>query len=174
MALWAGAIAAIIGTAVSTYSAVSSAQAQAEQSRQQARTAKQQAEYAKQQAEADAQTKQRQFDRVLAAQRARFGASGVLPEGTPLLVEMQSQEEAALDVLRVRHGGLVASQGLRAEAAQFRRAGRLQERQGYLSGTASLLQGVSQGASIYGRRSSSAPPAGTGSVSNPYRSFYGD
>ena len=109
------------------------------------------------------------LDRVLGTQRARYGASGVIPsEGSPLLVMMESEEEAALDVARVRHGGAAAAHGLGLESSILRRQARQASRAGFLSGTAALLTGVSSllGSSTGGRSSSTS---GSATSVPPYR-----
>jgi len=153
----AGAIASLVGAAVSAYSAYQQG-AQAEYAaRYNATVARNQAQAARDAANADADTQRRQYDRVLAAQRARYGASGVIAgEGSSLLVMLESEEEAALDVARVRHGGAVAAQGLEAEAKMQRYQGQQARRASYLSATGSLLSGVAGAASIYSKRPTSA------------------
>lgn len=154
----AGAVAFLLSSAVSAYSAIQQGETGRSQARAQARIGEQQAEFARQAAAADAETRRRQFERVLGTQRARFGASGVLAsEGSPLLVMMQSEEEAALDVARIQHGGIVAAQGLRFEADLLRRQGRQIQRQARLQATGALLQGVSGAASLTARRTPSRP-----------------
>ena len=151
----AGVVAAVLSAAVTAYSSYAQGQAASQAARYNARVAEQQAESARQAAAADAETRRRQLDRVLGTQRARYGASGVIPsEGSPLLVMMESEEEAALDVARVRHGGAAAAHGLGLESTILRRQSAQARRQGYLSGTSALLTGVSRGADLY----SSRPP----------------
>lgn len=155
----AAAVAAVASAAISTYSAVSSSQAQAAQARNQAKGLRDQAKYAQDAAAAEAENKRRQYDRILGAQRARYGATGVIAsEGTPLLVMMESEEEAALDIARVRHGGAVAAHGLREEARQLRRSAAQTQREGYLTGTATMLQGVSSAMGSYGKASAPSRP----------------
>src|SRR3990167_7885773 len=115
---------ALLSAAVTAYSSYAQGQAASQAARYNARVAEQQAESARQAAAADAETRRRQLDRVLGTQRARYGASGVIPsEGSPLLVMMESEEEAALDVARVRHGGAAAAHGLGLESTILRRQG---------------------------------------------------
>ena len=161
--------ASILSAAVTAYSSYAQGQAASQAARYNARVAEQQAESARQAAAADAETRRRQLDRVLGAQRARYGASGVIPsEGSPLLVMMESEEEAALDVARVRHGGAAAAHGLGLESSILRRQARQASRAGFLSGTAALLTGVSSllGSSTGGRSSSTS---GSATSVPPYR-----
>ena len=149
----AGAIVAILGAGVSAYSQIRQGQQAEAVGRYNARVAEQQATSARQAAAADAETKRRQLDRILGSQRARYGASGVIAsEGSPLLVMMQSEEEAALDVARVRYGGTAQSYGLEAEAQLQRRQGRALKRQSYLSASGTFLQGLGTAAGTYAKR----------------------
>lgn len=144
------AVFSILGSAVSAYGQIKQGQQAEAVGRYNAQVAEQQAASARQAAAADAETKRRQFDRVLGAQRARFGASGVIgSEGSPLLVMMQSEEEAALDVARVRFGGEAQAFGLESEARLQRFRGTQLRRQSYLAATGSFLQGVGSAASAY-------------------------
>ena len=152
MAIIAAVAAAALGAVVSAYGAYQQGEAARAQARTQARIAEQQGAYAKLAASADAETRRRQLDRVLGTQRARYGAAGVIgSEGSPLLVMMESEEEAALDVARVRHGGTIAAHGLQIEADMLRRQGQQARRQARLAATGALLQGVGQGASLYAK-----------------------
>lgn len=142
---------ALLGGGVAAYGQVKQGQAAEAAGRYNARVAEQQAVATRQAAAADAETKRRQLDRVLGAQRARYGASGVIgSEGSPLLVMMQSEEEAALDVARVRYGGAAQSFGLEQEARLQRFQGKQARRQSYLGATGSLLQGLAGATSAYG------------------------
>ena len=162
----AGAIAAILGSAISAYSAIRQGQQAEAVGRYNARVAEQQATSARQAAAADAETKRRQLDRILGSQRARYGASGVIAsEGSPLLVMMQSEEEAALDVARIRAGGAAQAYGLESEANLQRFGGRQARRQSYLSASGTFLQGLGSAAGTYGKRS-------TGTTVPAYRGGY--
>ena len=158
-----GAIAALAGAAVSAYGAIQQGEAAAATGKYNARVAQQQADAARQAAAANAETKRRELDRVLGAQRARYGASGVIgSEGSPLLVMMQSEEEAALDVARVRYGGTAQAYGLEAEARLSRFQGKQARRQGYLQAAGAILTGVSGAAGIYAKRPTTAPRSYSG------------
>ena len=144
------AVFALMGSGVAAYSQVRQGQTAEATGRYNARVAETQAVSARQAAAADAETKRRQMDRVLGTQRARYGASGVIgSEGSPLLVMMQSEEEAALDVARVRAGGEAQAYGLESEARLSKFRGRQAKRQGYLGATGSMLTGVSSAIGVY-------------------------
>lgn len=149
LSIIAGVVSLISG-AVGAYSSFQQGQAASTAGRYNARVAEQQAESARQAAAADAETKRRQYDRILGTQRTRYGASGVIgSEGSPLLVMMQSEEEAALDVARVRYGGTAQAYGLESEARLQRFQGRQARRRGYLGATSAILRGVAGAASAY-------------------------
>lgn len=145
------AVTTMLASGVSAYSQIKQGEQAEGVGKYNARVAEQQATSARQAAAADAETKRRQLERVLGAQRARFGASGIIPsEGSPLLVMMQSEEEAALDVARVKYGGEAQGYGLESEARLQRFRGKALKRQSYLGATGAILQGVSSAASLYG------------------------
>src|SRR3990167_3178260 len=113
MAVIAGAIAAL-GTIVSAYAAYQSGQ-------QQAKALGYQATAAQQAAQVAAENARERNRRVLASQRARIGASGVIgSEGSSLLVQLESAEQAALEEARIRYGGEVQATGLES-AERLRR-----------------------------------------------------
>ena len=89
---------AVAGTAVSVYSAQqqgSAAKDARDRAAAQARlAAKQKAEDAK-----------KQHDRILARQRAIYGASGFEMTGTPLLVQMESMKESEEELKRIYEAG---------------------------------------------------------------------
>lgn len=60
--------------------------------------------------------------RLMGEQAARFGASGVAMEGTPLLVMADQARQSELEALAIRDQGLQASEGYKAEASGYRRA----------------------------------------------------
>src|SRR3990167_2413712 len=118
MAVIAGAIAAL-GTIVSAYAAYQSGQQQAKALDYQAKVARNQATAAQQAAQVAAENARERNRRVLASQRARIGASGVIgSEGSSLLVQLESAEQAALEEARIRYGGEVQATGL--ESAERR------------------------------------------------------
>jgi len=149
MAIIAGAF-ALLGAAVSAYSAIKQGEQAEAVGKYNATVARQQAESARRAADANAETQRRHYERILGAQRARYEASGVIgSEGSPLLVMMQSEEEAALDVARVRYGGTAQAYGLEAEARLQRQQGKFAKRQSYLKATGTFLSGVGSAGGMY-------------------------
>ena len=66
--------------------------------------------------------------RILATQRARYGASGVTMEGSPLLVQLESARNAKLDEMMVRYSGekqarIMDWEGKQAKTASYWKAG---------------------------------------------------
>mgnify|MGYP001570772152 FL=1 len=167
----AGAIAALAGAAVSAYGAIQQGQQADQMGRYNAKLARLQAQGAQDAANADAEPKRRQYDPELAAKRARYGASGVTTEGSPLLVMLGSEEEAALDVARVQHGGAVAAQGLEAEAKLYRYQGAQARRASYLSATGSILSGVASAGGIYAQGGKKTPTTAS-TRTTPYGPVY--
>src|SRR3990167_5430894 len=111
MAVIAGAIAALV-TIVSAYAAYQSGQQQAKALDYQAKVARNQATAAQQAAQVAAENARERNRRVLASQRARIGASGVIgSEGSPLLVQLESAEQAALGEATIPDGGPVHDDG---------------------------------------------------------------
>lgn len=160
------AIFSVLGTGLSVYGQIRQGQTAEATARYNAQRAEQEAASARQAAAADAETKRRQLDQVLGAQRARYGGSGVIgSEGSPLLVEMQSAEEAALDVARIRYGGEARSYTFEQEARLQRYQGGRARRAGVYSAILTGVEGASKAAALYSLR------GGNGGVP-PYRGGY--
>lgn len=88
--------------------------------------------------------------RLKATQRARFGALGVTPEGSPLDVMAETAAELERDALTIRRGGQLGYQRFTAEASLQRIAGRsallrgrARRRASYLGIGATALSGTS-------------------------------
>jgi len=70
------------------------------------------------------QKHRRDVKRLKSAQIARYGASGVTLEGSPLLVMADSAAEAELDEALIRYSGWAKARGLRSEAYLSNKKGR--------------------------------------------------
>lgn len=122
--MYLAAIFTILSTIYSIYASVVQAQQQRAQLESQARiseynasVARTQADYARQAAAAQAVTQRLAAERVMGAQRARYGASGVdVGAGTPLLVQGETIEQGELDAARELWTGENRAQGYLAEA----------------------------------------------------------
>jgi hypothetical protein len=89
--------------------------------------------------------------RIMGEQAARFGASGVAMEGTPLLVMADQARQSELEALAIRTEGEQASEGYLAEKRGYKRAA-----------TSSLMGGLLE-ASGYG---------GAAYLRNKYKGIY--
>jgi hypothetical protein len=68
--------------------------------------------------------------RLMGTQRALFAKAGVLPEGTPLLVQQYTAAQIEMDARLLERGGLMAREDLQAEAGTYRRYGARRIQQG--------------------------------------------
>lgn len=109
---------------------------------------------------------------ILAAQRAGIGASGVLgSEGTPLLVQVDSAEKAALNEARIKYSGEVGARQYESEKiiqGYYGRIARTNEQIGYVRAGASLLSGAAN--AYAGRTTTTSGDAGY-STSAGYQSY---
>lgn len=154
------AAATLAAAAVSAYAAYQQGQQASDVARYNRKVALNQAEQAKQAAAVAAENRREETQRLLATQRARAGASGIMTEeGSPLLVMLESEETALVDIARIRAGGQRQAEGFTAEAGFQGYAGRQARRAGTLNASASLLSGV---ASAYGSYRGSGTTATTG------------
>ena len=153
MAAWVGVAIALVGAGLSAYSASQAASAQAEAASYNRKVALNQAEAAKNAAAIEQSLRAEKYRRALASQRALIGASGISPgEGSPLLVQMDAAEQAALDLARVAYRGRIGSMNYQAEAQLQSFVGRQAIRAGNLKAGASLLSGVGSAATAYSRK----------------------
>jgi hypothetical protein len=82
--------------------------------------------------------------RLMGEQAARFGASGVAMEGTPLLVMADQARQSELEALAIRNQGKMASEGYLSEAEGYKRAASSSLMGG-------LLKAAAYGGGAYGR-----------------------
>ena len=98
----------------------------------------------------EAENRREHFRHQMASQRAGYAASGVTPaEGTPLLVEVDQAEQAALDLARVKYAGEVRATTYQSEAQLYKWQARKTMQQGYIAAGASLLGGAATASSYY-------------------------
>lgn len=155
------AVAAVVGTAVSTYAAYSSAEAQSSANKYQSKVARNNALASQYAAEAKARQERKRDKLILSRQRAVFGASGLDPgEGTPLLTMADSARQAELNALNIEWSGRLQSDNFSAESSLRRfEAGAVKEA-GYLRAGSSLLSGVSSYAGSRSAASQNPAPYG--------------
>jgi len=113
--------------------------------------AEQDALAAKDKAEADEQAHRENVRRILASQRALYGASGVDMAGTPLLVMESTAEQGELDALTIRYGGDVAAAKERSAANLYKMQGRNAMTSGAINAGTTLLAGAGNVAGIYAK-----------------------
>jgi hypothetical protein len=148
----AGVVIAAIGVAVATASAVDQAQRQEAAAKFNKKVADNQATAARQAAEANAQLRKDQLRRTLASQRAAIGGSGIQDtSGSPLLVQIDSAKQAALEEAKIRAGGEQTALGFESQGAYARFAGKQAATGSYYQAGASLLSGAWTVATNYAR-----------------------
>ena len=161
------AAAAVAGTAVSTYGAISSGQAQSAAANYNAQEAAIQAQQARDAAKVDAQNQEIVANRAQATTRARAAGSGIDPSyGSPLLTVMDNARQASMEHSRILYGGEVRAAGLESGAALDRFQGSQYARAGYLGAGINLLSGIARVGSQYTRPSDASQytrPRGVGS-----------
>lgn len=90
---------------------------------------------AKAAAEREAEDTRKQHQRIIAAQTARYGASGLTMEGTPLLVQMESLKESEEQLRRILEGGEMRT-------GAYEETGRQAATSGQIGGVKALLGGA--------------------------------
>lgn len=147
----AASLAAVAAAGVSAVGAIQSGEAQKKAGAYNAQVAENNAAQAQQAAAFNEAQQRTRSARVLGAERAAQGASGVTVEGSPLEVLAQTAQESELDALSIRYGGDVAAARARSEATLARFQGGQAVTSSYFSAGASLLGGASKFGQIYGR-----------------------
>jgi len=96
-------ILSVVSTGAALYGTMQQAKAEKRVAGQEVRAAEQARKIAAQRAEDEG----KRHKAILATQRARYAASGVTMEGSPLLVQMESLRESEEQLKRIREGGEV-------------------------------------------------------------------
>jgi hypothetical protein len=139
---YASLAASAIGTGVAAYGSYAQGQQAEQAQRFNARVAENQAIAARNAAQVAAENKATEYRRIQATQRSRIGAAGITTEGSPLLAMVESAEQAALDVARIRYGGELTASAYDTEAQLRRYSARQAGLGGTLSAGTSLLTGL--------------------------------
>lgn len=101
----------------------------------------------------EAEEQQKRDQRLMAAQRARFGASGLdFTTGSPLRVLTTTAREAELDRQRILAGGDVEAARFRTQAQTERLRGFTAGQSAFSSGVGGFLSGLGSAGSLYVRR----------------------
>lgn len=144
------AVATVAGAAVSAIGAIQSGKAQQKAAEYNAQVAEQAALAARQKAAYDEAAHRRELARMLSAQRAAYGASGVdVSVGTPLLVMADTVQEGELDALAIRYGGEVGASRQLSAAQLSRMTGKQARTASYYQAGSSLLTGAASAATAY-------------------------
>ena len=140
-----GAVIALIGIAVSTYAQYEQGQTTEKFAKYNAKVAENQAAGERMRAAVAAGQQREAHRRVIANQRAQYGASGVdVASGSPLLVIADSAKQAELDAQIILSGGEARAGGFQAQAALDRFQGRAASTAGYFNAGSTLLSGSSR------------------------------
>ncbi len=135
---------AAVGAATSAAGSIAEGQATKKASRVQSDILKQQAQRERQQSKVDADQFRRRQSRLLASQRAGFGASGVSLTGTPLAVGADLAAEIELQAQQILSGGEAEATSLENEAGLARFRGNQASTAGFFGAGASLLSGAAR------------------------------
>lgn len=148
-ALAVAAVASVASTAVTAASAIGQGKFAEGMGEYNAAMSEDQAKNARAAADLKEQQHREQTKSLLSSQRAAVGASGIDLEGSSVSFMEETAADAELDSLLIRHSGTVEEAQYRAQAAADRAEGKAAKRAGYISATASVLNGASKVASMY-------------------------
>lgn len=154
-----GIVLGAVAAAGAGYAAYSASQQQANQYAYQAKLAKNRATQEQYAAQVRAENQRLHDMRVMGAQRAALGASGIASdEGSPLLVMMDSYVQGKIEEARLRYGGQVRADQLVSESRYLsHQAGQTRELSNVNLGV-SLLGGAARAATQYGAYSQGQQP----------------
>lgn len=122
----------------------------AQLARRDATVAEQNRKIAVQTARIDAEDKSRESRRLLAATRAKYGATGLSMLGSPLDVLEDQASEQALDIQRIEYEGAARSREGGLQVLGYNESAELQDREAAGAATGSFLSGISSIAQGYG------------------------
>jgi len=145
----AWAVAALaVGVGIEAYGQYQTGQSQKEWSEYNAAVARQQGENAKAAAEIEERQKRRQKEAFLSQQRARYLASGVTMEGSPLAAMEDTAANFEMDALLIRKRGELGLWSAEQQAALSVMEGKAAARAGKIGATSTLLTGAGEIASF--------------------------
>jgi hypothetical protein len=102
-------ILAVVSTAATVYGQIQSSKAESKQENLIAQQETRAAEESKRASEQAALDEEQRHKALISTQEARYAASGVTAEGSPLLVKMESLKESEDQLRRIKEGGEVQS-----------------------------------------------------------------
>jgi len=136
-------IASVASTAVSVYSAVTSGGEASKAEDRNAAVLAEQAAQARKAAALKAADEEKRHRRIISTQQAGYAGQGLEPEGTPLLVQMESLKESEEQLRRIREGGEIEATGLLEESKWREYLGGKAKEASYWTAGQSLLKGAS-------------------------------
>lgn len=152
MGLEALAIAAIttsvVGTGVSAYNQYQAGKAQNRIAQQNANNEEIEAAAAERDARIFANNQRAQGEKLLARQRALYAKSGVVMEGTPLLVQADTAAELEKEALEIERQGELTGYRRRAQARLDRMQGASAKRAGRYGAIGTILSGAGSAAGM--------------------------
>lgn len=158
----AGLAVAVAGAATTAYSQYQQGQQQQDVAKYQAKLQTNQAQAVTNQAQTAEDTIREQDRRVMAQQRAIVGGEGLSTEGSPLMILMDSAEQAQLEQARVRYGGSLQAAGFQNQAKLTAYGGAQYAQAGYVGAGSTLLTGASNALANYNRLRTSSGGALSG------------
>ena len=132
----------VLSAAVTAVGSYSSAQASKKAADRNADIMEQNAIAEQNKSNYDAARHRESIQKLLSAQRALWGKSGVDMEGTPLLTLEDTAGQGELDALAIRYGGDIAAARQRSGASLSRMEGKNAQTAGYFTAGSSLLSGA--------------------------------
>ena len=142
-------ILAAVGTGVSAYSSYAQGQAQEKAADENAQIALANAQAAEDKAKYDEEMHREKVKKLLSAQRALYGASGVDMAGSPLMVQEDTLSQGEMDALAIRKGGSVAAAEQRSMANLYRMQGKAAKTGSYYQAGSTLLSGAGSAIKSY-------------------------
>ncbi len=150
---WGIIIATIVAGGATAHATYEQGKAQNEMSKYNAAVAEREGEESRKKAAFESTRSREEGQRLRARQRALLAKSGVVMEGTPLLVMADSAAEEELDRLMIEREGGIQGRRFTQQAHLDRMAGRQAHRAGTMQAGATLLQtGASAGQTFNNRR----------------------
>lgn len=152
-ALLIAAGATAVGAGVAAYSSYQAGQATKRLMNFNAKLAEQDAMVRERDGRILANAQRDQNRRLLARQRALYGAAGVDMTGTPLLVEAEQAGQLEMAALEVERSASIEAGRARQQAVIDRMQGKAAARSGALNAAGTILQGAGQSAGLYAQGS---------------------
>jgi len=135
-------ILAVVSTAATVYSAYSSEQSAEKSEKRNERALAAQANRERQAAALRASDEEKRHRRILASQRARYGALGMEYEGSPVDVQIASIQESEEQIKRILEGGDYTASMLLDESRWRGRLAKQHEGASYIGAGTALVSGV--------------------------------